>query len=71
MTTLNEKLDNILKSIQSLTTRMDTLESKVDSFSMRLHSLEETVNSKFEAIDSSLNDKVDFNVIDELLYCKD
>ena len=67
MTTVNEKLDIILKSIQSLTTRMDTLESKVDSFSIRLHSLEETVNSKFEAIDRSLNDKVDFHVFDELL----
>ena len=65
MTTVNEKLDKILKSIQSLTTRMDTLESKVDSFSLRLHSLEETVNSKFEEIDRSLNDKVAFHVFDE------
>jgi len=54
---INKKLDKILYSIEAFTKRIDSLDSKVETLDARLTTLEKNVNSRFNAIESSLIQK--------------
>jgi len=54
---INEKLDKTLHSVEALTKIIDSLDSKFETLNARLTTVEKNVNSRFNAIESSLKQK--------------